>query len=336
MTIFGFKIGKKHIIIAGVVILLVIVVNTYSNNKKQKELEERRAEIQRQKELEKQQNQQNNANTQALSKAEIQQQEFVKEWGTPPEGFRWDKRGNLVATSSEDLTSEEVLYSYLKALAILDFSTVEKYSYTSMIDSTYLSYFKESGLGRTSYYNQFLRKEYKYALTTLEIDSVGDTAVFSNGTSIATVNLKVLDLTDKDFWQKDKEDIFTTLRSFYETEDDSAKAEQYIYDYIYQAYQDGTVGKRDVSVELKLDKVNLGGWLISDDTDLDMILRYDKGVNVADYIIECYNEWYKVKVKEEVKEEREKIREQQQKQREKLQQQQQQSNTSTSSPIKSN
>lgn len=335
MTIFGFKIGKKHIIIAGVIILLIIILNAYSSNKKQKELEERRAEIQRQKELEKQQNQQNN--TQTLSKAEIQQQEFIKEWGTPPEGFRWDKRGNLVATSSEDLTSEEVLYSYLKALAILDFSTVEKYSYTSMIDSTYLSYFKESGLGRTSYYNQFLRKEYKYALTTLEIDSVGDTAVFSDGTSIATVNLKVLDLTDKDFWQKDKDEIFTTLRSFYETEDDSAKAEQYIYDYIYQAYLDGTVGKRDVSVELKLDKVNLGGWLVSDDTDLDMILRYDKGVNVADYIIECYNDWYKVKVKEEVQEEREKARAQQQKQREKLKQQQQQNaKTSTSSPTKSN
>lgn len=313
MTIFGFKIGKKQIIIIGLIVLVIIIFSTISSNKKKKELEERRAEVERQKELEQQQNQ-NTGET--LSRAELQQQEFIEEWGTPPEGFRWNNRGNLVAVSSENLTCEEVLYSYLKALAILDFSTVEKYSYSSMVDSTYLDYFSDSSLGRTSYYNQFLRKEYKYALTTLEIDSIGNTAVFSDGTSIATVNLKVLDLTDKDFWKKNQDEIYTTLRNFYETEDDSAKAEQYIYDYIYQEYLNGSVGKRDVSVEIKLDKVNLGGWLVSDDTDLDMILRYDKGVNVADYIIECYNSWYKVKVKEEAQEERERIRQEQLKERE--------------------
>lgn len=320
MTIFGFKIGKKQIIIIGLIVLVIIIFSTISSNKKKKELEERRAEVERQKELEQQQNQNNTGET--LSRAELQQQEFIEEWGTPPEGFRWNNRGNLVAVSSEDLTCEEVLYSYLKALAILDFSTVEKYSYSSMVDSTYLNYFSDSSLGRTSYYNQFLRKEYKYALTTLEIDSIGNTAVFSDGTSIATVNLKVLDLTDKDFWKKNQDEIYTTLRNFYETEDDSAKAEQYIYDYIYQEYLNGSVGKRDVSVEIKLDKVNLGGWLVSDDTDLDMILRYDKGVNVADYIIECYNSWYKVKVKEEAQEERERIRQEQLKEREKSKQQQ--------------
>lgn len=313
MTIFGFKIGKKQIIIIGLIVLVIIIFSTISSNKKKKELEERRAEVERQRELEQQQNQ-NTGET--LSRAELQQQEFIEEWGTPPEGFRWNNRGNLVAVSSEGLTCEEVLYSYLKALAILDFSTVEKYSYSSMVDSTYLNYFSDSSLGRTSYYNQFLRKEYKYALTTLEIDSIGNTAVFSDGTSIATVNLKVLDLTDKDFWKKNQDEIYTTLRNFYETEDDSAKAEQYIYDYIYQEYLNGSVGKRDVSVEIKLDKVNLGGWLVSDDTDLDMILRYDKGVNVADYIIECYNSWYKVKVKEEAQEERERIRQEQLKERE--------------------
>ena len=82
-------------------------------------------------------------------------------------------------------------------------------------------------------------------------------------------------------------------------------------------YQDGKVGKRDVSVEIKLDKVNLGGWLISDDTDLDMILRYDKGVNVADYIIECYNDWYKETVRREAQEEKERLRLEEQKAREK-------------------
>lgn len=290
MNIFGFKIGKKHIIIIGVIVALIFIVSTVSKQKEDKELEARRQAV-----LEEQQAQQQQTtdSSTTLSKAELQQQSFIEEWGQPPEGFRWNNKGDLVAVSAESLTNEEVLWNYLRALSILDFSTVEKYSYISMVDSTYLSYFSDSSVGNASYYKQFVRKAYKFALTTIEIDSVGNVAVFSDGTCVATVKLKVLDLTDKDFWKEDEEEIYQTLRSYYETEDDSAKAEQYIYDYIYSAYENGKVAKRDVTVEIKLDKVNLGGWLISDDTDLDMILRYDKGVNVATYIQDCYADWYK-------------------------------------------
>lgn len=289
MTILGFKLGKKHIIIAGVILFLIVIVSGVSKRKEQAEMEARRQAV-----LAQQQAQQNTpVPTETLSKAELQQQSYIAEWGTPPDGFRWNNKGELVAVSSESLTSEEVLWNYLRALSILDFSTVEKYSYLSMVDSTYLSYFSNSSVGNASYYKQFIRKAYKYALTTIEIESVGNTAVFSDGTCVATVKLKVLDLTNKDFWREDEAKIFETLRGYYEVEDDSAKAEQYIYDYIYNAYENGLVPKRDVTIEVKLDKVKLGGWLISDDTDLDMILRYDKGVNVATYITECYSDWYK-------------------------------------------
>lgn len=289
MNIAGFKLGKKHIIIIVVILAVIFIFSMVSKNKENKELEERRRLAQE----EQQTSLQSTDNTQSLSQAELQQQSFVEEWGIPPEGFRWNNKGELVATSSESLTNEEVLWSYLRALSILDFSTVEKYSYISMVDSTYLSYFSGSSVGNASYYKQFIRKAYKYALTTLEVDSIGDMAVFSDGTCIATVKLKVLDLTDKDFWKVDENKIYETLKSYYEVEDDSAKAEQYIYDYIYEAYEKGLVDKRDVTIEIKLDKVNLGGWLVSDDTDLDMILRYDKGVNVADYIQKCYSDWIK-------------------------------------------
>lgn len=295
MTILGFKIGKKQLIIGGIIILIIFGFSSLKSYQEKKEFAERQRMVEEERKREEEALKQQE-NQQTLSQAELLQQELIKEWGEPPKGFRWSRQGDLIAVSSEDLTNEQVLYNYLKALSILDFSTVEKYSSTSMVDDTYRGYFSVSGLGRTSYYNQFLRKEYKYALTTLEVEGVDNMAVFANGTSIATVNLEVLDLTDKDFWQKDKAKIFNRLRTYYESESDSAKAEQYVYDYIYDAYRSGKVGKRKLSTEVKLDKVTLGGWLISDDTDIDMALRYDKGLNVADYILKSYTSWYRQQV----------------------------------------
>ena len=292
MNILGFKLGKKHIIIVVVIIAILIIFSMVSKQRKLAEIEERNRLAQEEMEQQEQVNT-DTTSTETLSMAELQQQSFIEEWGVPPEGFRWNSQGKLVAISSESMTSEEVLWAYLRALSILDFSTVEKYSYESVVADTYSSYFSESSVGNASYYKQFIRKAYKYALTSIEIDDVGNMAIFADGTSVATVKLKVLDLTDKEFWLEDKGVLFNKLRSYYETEGDSAKAEQYVYDYIYDAYEKGIIGKRDITVEIKLDKVNLGGWLVSDDTDLDMALRYDKGVNVADYIISCYDEWYR-------------------------------------------
>lgn len=298
MNILGFKLGKKHIIILVVIIAILIIYSMVSKQRKLAEIEERNRLAQEEMKRQEQLNT-DTTGTETLSMAELQQQSFIEEWGVPPEGFRWNNRGELVAVSSESMTSEEVLWAYLRALSILDFSTVEKYSYESVVADTYSSYFSESSIGNASYYKQFIRKAYKFALTSIEIDDVGNMAIFADGTSVATVKLKVLDLTDKEFWIKDKGVLFNKLRSYYETEGDSAKAEQYVYDYIYDAYEKGVIGKRDITVEIKLDKVNLGGWLVSDDTDLDMALRYDKGVNVADYIISCYDEWYRDIVIEE-------------------------------------
>ena len=288
MNIMGFKIGKKHLIIIGAIVLVFIIISTISSNSNKKEIAERQAAADAAN-----QNIQQTADANAgLSNAEVEQNAFIKVWGNPPDGFRWKDDGTLTAVSSDNLTNEDVIWNYLRGLSILDFSTVQKYSSHSLVESTYSGYFSDSNLGSSSYYAQFLRKEYKYALTSIEVDSVGNTAVFADGTSIVTVKLKMLDLTDKDFWQADKDTIFNKLKSVYTSEKDTAKAQQYVYDYIYSAYEDGKVGKRDITIELKLDKVSLGGWLVSDDTDLNSALKYEEGVNVASYILEQYSDWY--------------------------------------------
>lgn len=287
MTILGFKLSKKHIIIIGVVLVLFLIISQASRAKKLEEVRRRNEEA-----LNQQQQSTETNPYDGLSDAEIEQLGYIEEWGQPAQGFRWNYNHELVPISSDDLTNEDVIWSYLRALSILDFSTVQKYSSISLVANTYSGYFSDSSLGNSSYYSQFLRKVYKFALTSLEIESVGNTAVFANGTSIVTVKLKMLDLTDKDFWLEDRDEIFDNLKSLYVNENDSAKAQQYLYDYVYSAYENGKVGKRDITVEIKLDKVSLGGWLISDDTDLNSALCYENGLNVAQYILEEYNKWY--------------------------------------------
>lgn len=298
-------------IICGVIgVVLVGGVLIISNNiTKQKEIREHESLI-AEMEAESLNNQgndmmaSNESTSETLSDYDLEQQAYEQAWGKAPDGFRWDDDGNLVAISSDDMNSEEVLWSYLRALSILDFSSVKKYSSTSMVYNTYENYFSDSALGNTSYYQQFIRKVYKLVLTTLEVDGITNIAVFPDGTNIATVKVKLLDLTDKDFWRADENNLYQVLRGYNERETDNTKASQYLYDYIYENYEKGNVDKRSVTLEIKLTKVNKGGWLISDDTDLSMAISYENGVNIADYILECYNEWY-----EDTLEEEERIRE---------------------------
>lgn len=291
MNFLGFEIKKKQLIIGGVIIAILFGANKISAIKKQKEVDERRAAL----EAAKAENVAPVDPNAGLSREEVRQKGYIELWGEPPEGFRWNNKGELVAISSDNLTSDDVIWSYLRALSILDFSTAQKYSSMSVVNSTYESYFSSSKVGNSSYYMQFLRKVFKLALTSIEIEEVGNSAVFADGTTIVTAKLKVLDLSNKDFWEKDRDKIFKELESLYGEEEDSAKAEQYIYDYVYNAYENGEAGKRDVVLEFKLDKVNLGGWLISDDTDLNSVLSYEDGNQVSRYIFDEYSDYIKEK-----------------------------------------
>lgn len=291
MNIMGFKLGKKHFILIGVVLLIIIILSTASKSKEQAELESRRQQVMAEQEAEQDDDYQVEYD-EGLSESEIEQQAYIDLWGQPPSGFRWNDDGELIPVSSDELTSDDVLWNYLRALSILDFSTVQKYSISSLVLSTYSGYFDDNSLGSTSYYSQFIRKAYKFALTSIEVESIGNSAIFANGTTVTTVKLKVLDLTDKDFWLEDKEELFNKIKDLYLVEMDSTKAQNYVYDYIYDAYEKGKVGKRELTVEIKLDKVSLGGWLVADDTDLNSALKYEDGVNVAQYILEEYSSWF--------------------------------------------
>lgn len=290
IKIAGFTFGVKHFAVLGVVILIIIIAQISKNAKLNKEYEEEQARLAEEEAAYNQANSSDLADTDLHSSI---QKELSEQYGKAPDGFEWDYTGELVALGNDsDSSCEDVVYTFIRALSILDFSTAERYSSSSKIITDYKNYYSAVSNSITDYYSNFLRKQFKKSITSIEIDSISDTAVFSDGTQYVTLNLEVLDLTDKDFWVKDKDSLFDNMRTYKETETDDTKMKQYVYDYIYSKYEDGTIKKHPITIELVVTKQNGGGWLVSGDGELDSNLRYEEGVNVATYITENFNTWY--------------------------------------------
>lgn len=289
LKIFGFEISKKQVIIGGCILALLgvfIAVSTF----KTKQEEQRRIEEERKK-IEEQQKLQNQNQGGYVSYEDALQASLVEQFGEPPEGFKWDIMGELVALSSDDMSAEDVIHTFIRSVSIMDFATAQRYASSSKVYDTYNNYYDEITNVVTDYYKQFLRKQYTFAIKSIENLGIESTATMANGTQIVSVKLNILDLTDKDFWRDDMQEIYRQMRVFGESEDDDTKRDQYLYDYIYSKYEDGTIGKREVVCDFKIGKQKNGGWLIVDDSELNSYLAYDKGNDVAQYIITSYNDW---------------------------------------------
>lgn len=292
VKIAGFTFTAVHFIVLGFIIMAIVVYSAVTGVVQSKQDDEANSKAQEAAEK---------AAKLAASKSkgnsvdvhDVIQKQLAAQYGTAPEGFEWSYDGSLVAIGNDDnSTCEDVVYMFMRSLSILDFSTAERYSTNSGVISSYKSYYSDVSDQINNYYSNFLRKQFKESLTSLEINKVADTAVFSDGTEYVTMNVSCLDLTDKDFWRKDRKKLWKQLRIYKETEEDNVKLEQYVYDYIYSKYLDGTVKKKKHDIEITVTKDNGSGWLVSGDGELDAVLQYENGVDVAKYILDDFDNWY--------------------------------------------
>ena len=213
-------------------------------------------------------------------------------FGTAPEGFIWDYSGDLLSLGNPDLTSEEVVYSYIRSLALLDFGLAQRYSRNSRVVKTYEGYFSGSA-AQASYKDQFTRNMYKLALMSLQVEGVDNSAVFAENKRVYTVRGNMLDLTDKDFWLKDKDALFDEFYKYGYTESDKTKVEQRLYEYILDYYEQEDAVKRDISFDITVERypdLN-SGWLVSIDSDIDSACKYKDGTLLVNYIKGLYNEY---------------------------------------------
>lgn len=284
----GFFKVKRNIIILVVVILVLIVVirgiaGMRAEDKQQEETDAYTEQL-----LE----QAKEGDTEISDSLLIQMQDdLITTYGQVPDGYVWDIDGELLSLGEKDMTAEDVVYSYLNGLRTLDFSTVQKYSRSSMVVDSYEGYFSETDKN-TDYTDQFLRNMYREALLSMQLIGIENSSIFAENKQVFSVRVEMLDLTDKDFWYDDRVKIYENLQLYDSDQSDSTRAEMYLYDYIADYYASEDAAKREVTFDLTVQRypdLNTG-WLVSVDTDIDNACRYADGKLVVSYIQEMYRD----------------------------------------------
>ena len=219
------------------------------------------------------------------------QDELKKTFGDIPEGYLWDVDGTLLSLGDKDMSAEDVVYAYLNGLRTLDISAAQKYSRNSLVVDTYSSYFDSKDVS-SDYYDSFVRNMYKEVLLSIQPLEIVDTTLFADNKQVFTVKLEVLDLTSKDFWLQDKDTIYKNLYIYSNDENDSAKSEIYLYDYVLSYYRSPEAVTRTVDVNLTVEKYpDLDtGWLVSIDKDINDICNYTDGTLMVNYINRMYSQ----------------------------------------------
>lgn len=284
----GFFKVKRNIIILVVIFIVLIVIVRGITGKKAENKQQAETDAYTEQLLE----QAKEGDTEISDSLLIQMQDdLIKTYGQVPDGYIWDIDGELLSLGDKSMTAEDVVYSYLNGLRTLDFSTVQKYSRSSMVVDTYEGYFSETDKN-TDYTDQFLRNMYREALLSIQVKGIENSSVFAENKQVFSVRVEMLDLTEKDFWYDDRVKIYKNLQLYDSDQSDSTRAEMYLYDYIADYYASDDAAKREVTFDLTVQRypdLNTG-WLVSVDTDVDNACRYADGKLVVSYIQEMYRD----------------------------------------------
>lgn len=282
------KLSKKVLLIIAVVVVLVLFIGKAVFSTMQAQQDQQDADAYTKQLLE----EAKAGDSEVTDSLLLQMQDdLIKTYGQVPDGYIWDIDGTLLSLGDPDMTAEEVVYAYLNGLRTLDISSAQRYSRDSMVISTYESYFDETNRN-TDYTDQFLRNMYREALLSMEIEGIENASVFAENMQVFTVRVKMLDLTLKDFWFDDKMEIYRNLRVYDSDQNDSTRAEMYLYDYISNYYSSDDAAMRETTFDLTVQRypdLNTG-WLVSIDTDIDSACRYADGTLVVSYINEMYRD----------------------------------------------
>lgn len=225
----------------------------------------------------------------ALTPFEEEQKRLIRKYGEAGEGYYWSDEGTRMALGDENLSETEVIRTFLRSLSTLDFATAQKYAYKDQVLKTLNGYFNSEA--EFTYSESFKKSMYQQFLLSLEIEGIESQATFADDKTNVTVKLKALDLSNKDFWKSDREDLLKGIYSYRKTEADSTKARNFLYEYVSNYWKSEGAKKKSITVNLTLTKrTSTGGWLVSNDMELDNYAKYSEGETVINNILKEYDE----------------------------------------------
>lgn len=219
---------------------------------------------------------------------EREQGRLIKRYGDPGKGYRWSDEGTRMALGDPNLSESEVAATFIRSLSTLDFATAQKYAFKDDVIKTVNNYYSNDA--DFTYDESFKKAMYQQVLLSLEPVKTVSTATFADARSNITLQVKLLDLSNKDFWEKDKDEIFSNLDKYRKNEQDTTKARNFVYDYVLSYWKSEDAQKKTVQINLTLTQTNEGGWLVSNDTDLDNYAKYTDGETVVNNILQAYED----------------------------------------------
>lgn len=224
----------------------------------------------------------------------LMQKNLEKRYGKAPKGFVWNDDGTLLSLGIKGMESDDTVYTYLRSISTLDLGTAEQLSRKSTVVKSYTEYYdKLNNREKGNYDSAYEKAAYRAAMKSLQIEGLEDTSVFAEDRRVYSVSAKMVDLTDKDFWLKDKNTVFENLWKYKEDHGDNVKAEQFLSDYLMKHYEGGNAALEDVTFGLTVERYSdlNTGWLVSIDQELDDKIRYSQGLSTYDFIMEEYRKW---------------------------------------------
>ena len=279
-----FSSSKKTIIFLIIVAVVIAIIATLVTSNKEKDARQeaidRGNKLQEEREQESTEESENNDDVYLLKI----QKDLIDSYGPLPDGYIWETDGTLLSLGDPDMSAEDVVYAYLNGVRSLDLSMAQKYSRHSKVVATYEDYFDSKA--SSDYTDSFKRNMYKEVMLSIQPLEIVDTSVFAENKQVFTVKINIIDLSSKDFWIPDKEEIYKNLYIYSKDEEDVTKSDNYLYDYVLSYYRSGTAATRDVTINLTVERfpdLNTG-WLVSMDSDLNDLCNYKDGNIVASFI----------------------------------------------------
>lgn len=283
---------------SGIVAILVIVGSVGANSGPSEEELAQQAELQaaadRANNSNKPSDEPEGINGGTNSDLALLQKNLEKRYGKAPSGFVWNDDGTLLSLGIKGMESDDAVYTFLRSISTLDMGTAEQMSRKSQVVKSYGEYYdKLNNREKGDYSSVYEKAAYRAAMQSLQVEGLKDTSVFAEDRRVYTVDARIVDLTDKDFWVKDKETIFNNIWKYREDHNDKVKAEQYLTEYLTRHYESGNAAMQDVTFGLTVQRyTDLNtGWLVSIDQELDDRIRYSQGVSTYDFIMEEYRKW---------------------------------------------
>lgn len=220
----------------------------------------------------------------------------------------YDEYGTRYEIGNTEIAFDDMLFSYLKSISILDFTSAYTYlvdTEASKVINEYLANDIDDGLADGSVETNsitFNRQVYKRFLLSLEAINIEDT-VYAGSTNIVTMKVKHKDFTNVDFWLEDYNTIMKELLKIYQNsnsyDDIEVSTVDYLTGYILDEFDKEDAPTKESHIEIVVAQNGVGAWQVQSDSDLARLAQTNNGSYIVNEIRTKFSEYYEQYLEEQ-------------------------------------